>query len=103
MTMTAPSAVAAPVNAQAGYIYAYQNVNIRQHPTSGSAHQGVMYAGEHMTGLCWTRGETIRDNGVTNDIWISTGVSRSQGYSFFVSAVYLKGDERGGVPVEDRC
>ncbi|WP_406326657.1 hypothetical protein [Streptomyces sp. NBC_00203] len=49
-------------------------------------------------GLCWEWGETITDNGVTNDVWVATGKSGDR-YTWWVSAVYLKGDDYGGLPV----
>ncbi|MFE0026239.1 hypothetical protein [Amycolatopsis sp. NPDC059021] len=80
----------------------YQAVNIRETPSSGSRLQGRYPANYQVLGLCWTYGETISDNGVVNNIWVSTGKQYGI-YSSFVSAVYLKGDARGNMPVSDRC
>ncbi|MFH7339287.1 SH3 domain-containing protein [Streptomyces sp. KHY 26] len=102
-TVTAGSAWAGTATAQDGaMVTAYETVNERFAPTRGSASMGTFHAGETALGLCWTHGETITDNGVTNDVWVSLGMARwedgSLHPSFFVSAVYLKGDATGGVP-----
>ncbi|WP_329058932.1 hypothetical protein [Amycolatopsis sp. NBC_01480] len=81
----------------------YEAVNIRQTPWSTSKLLGSYPANATMLGFCWAHGEPISDNGVVNnDIWVSTGVLNGV-KSYFISAVYLKGDSLGGMPVGAQC
>ncbi|QYN17327.1 hypothetical protein [Amycolatopsis sp. DSM 110486] len=81
----------------------YEAVNIRQTPWSTSKKQGSYPANYTVFGICWAHGEPISDNGVVrNDVWVSTGVENGV-HSFFISAVYLKGDSLGGMPVGAQC
>ena len=50
---------------------------------------------------CWRHGQSITDAGITNDIWVKG--SLEDGGQRYMSAVYLVGDERGGLPVEAVC
>jgi len=50
---------------------------------------------------CWRHGQSITDAGITNDIWVKG--SLEDGGRRYMSAVYLVGDERGGLPVEAVC
>ncbi|WP_405891207.1 SH3 domain-containing protein [Streptomyces sp. NBC_00133] len=74
----------------------YENVNVRAEATTASAIVGHVKAGEPRGASCWKHGQLIKDNGYSNDIWVRL----AEGY---VSAVYLKGDERGGVPASAEC
>ncbi|QRP43887.1 hypothetical protein [Amycolatopsis sp. FDAARGOS 1241] len=81
----------------------YQAVNIRQTPWSSSQRLGGYPADYTVYGLCWVHGEPISDNGVVrNDIWVSTGVLNGV-HSYFIIAVYLKGDALGGMPAGAQC
>ncbi|MEV5809729.1 SH3 domain-containing protein [Streptomyces sp. NPDC005047] len=75
----------------------YEAVNQRDYPDSKSAWQGTYPANHTVLGLCWTWGETITDNGITNDVWVATGRHSNGRYTAWISAVYLKGDATGGV------
>ncbi|MBA0051082.1 SH3 domain-containing protein [Streptomyces sp. AJS327] len=101
-TLAGPS-VAASAEPRSAMIEAYETVRIRDYATTNSAVLGTLAPNRPTLGLCWVRGETVRDNGVTNDIWVSTGQRQGGRKSFFVSAVYLKGDERGGLAPGDHC
>ncbi|WIX78213.1 hypothetical protein QRX50_43700 [Amycolatopsis carbonis] len=81
----------------------YEAANIRQTPWSTSKKQGSYPADYTVLGICWADGGPISDNGVVrNDIWVSTGVENGV-HSFFISAIYLKGDSLGGMPVGAQC
>ncbi|MFG2478911.1 SH3 domain-containing protein [Streptomyces fagopyri] len=85
--------------AAAGLPYAvtpYVNVNVRSGPSSQTGITGHVTAGDPRGASCWTHGETIRDNGYVNDVWVRL----AEGY---VSAVYLKGDQYGGLPASATC
>ncbi|MCT9075682.1 SH3 domain-containing protein [Streptomyces fulvoviolaceus] len=74
----------------------YENVNVRQGPSSQTARVGGVAANQPRGAYCWTRGETITDNGHTNNVWVKL----VEGY---VSAVYLKGNEYGDLPASATC
>ncbi|MCX5189189.1 SH3 domain-containing protein [Streptomyces sp. NBC_00268] len=85
--------------AAAGLPYAvtpYVNVNVRYGPSTTTGIAGHVTAGQPRGASCWTHGETIRDNGYVNDVWVRL----AEGY---VSAVYLKGDQYGGLPASAAC
>ncbi|WP_151481350.1 SH3 domain-containing protein [Streptomyces albicerus] len=87
----------------AEFVTTYEAVNVREAPTTKSAKIGTHPAGHTLLGVCYQFGETIRDNGVVNDIWVATGKKGGNGWAF-ISAVYLKGDKYGGLdPVRDWC
>lgn len=78
-------------------VTAYETVNIRSQPTTSSRAFDKILAGQtRHDALCWTHGETIRDNGYTNDVWIGF----TEGWA---SAVYLRGDEYAGLPADAQC
>lgn len=100
--MTLLGGVLAGQASASAMVTTYQTVNVRETPSSGSRLQATYPANYQVLGLCWTNGETVSDNGVVNNVWVSTGKQYGI-YSAFVSAVYLKGDERGNLPVGDKC
>ena len=84
-----------------GSVCAYQRANVRRSPTTDAEILSYVVAGECYPARCWTHGQTITDNGVTNDVWVQLQLrAGSVGY---VSAVYLKGDERGDLPKSAQC
>ncbi|EGX54864.1 hypothetical protein SZN_35797 [Streptomyces zinciresistens K42] len=87
---------AARVMAAPYAVEAYEAVNIRSQPTSSSDLVGSLPAGQPRGAYCWTRGQSISDHGYTNNVWVKL----LEGY---VSAVYLKGDEYGGLPAGATC
>jgi uncharacterized protein YraI len=74
----------------------YETVNVRSGPWRSEAIVGTAAANQPRGAYCWTSGETITDNGYTNDVWVQL----VEGY---VSAVYLNGDEYGGLPASAVC
>lgn len=78
-------------------VTAYETVNIRSEPNTRARAFDKIFAGEtRHDALCWTHGETIRDHGYTNDVWIGF----TEGWA---SAVYLKGDAYAGLPADAQC
>ncbi|MES4889453.1 SH3 domain-containing protein [Streptomyces sp. NPDC096012] len=78
-------------------VTAYETVNIRSAPNTSSRAFDKIRAGETRSdALCWTHGETVRDHGYTNDVWIGF----TEGWA---SAVYLKGNEYAGLPADAKC
>ncbi|MGW0763768.1 SH3 domain-containing protein [Streptomyces sp. NPDC002814] len=96
LTATAASASDARVLAAPYAVVPYENVNVRQGPASSTATAGSVAADQPRGAYCWTRGETVSDHGVTNDVWVQL----VEGY---VSAVYLKGNEYGDLPATATC
>src|SRR5512144_927394 len=82
---------------EGGYtIRAYQRANVRNAPYTNASIVSFVASGESYPTNCWTRGEQITDNGITNDIWVQLPLRA--GGAGYVSAVYLSGGERGGLP-----
>ncbi|MEU2961134.1 SH3 domain-containing protein [Streptomyces albidoflavus] len=52
--------------------------------------------GYSYTGLCWLEGDLVNDKGISNRNWVR--LQLNSGGIGYVSAVYLKGNDRGNVP-----
>ncbi|WP_250402682.1 SH3 domain-containing protein [Streptomyces cellostaticus] len=92
-----PGAAAVAAPAETSYtVVPYTNVNVRKLPTAHSAYLTTLTAGRSYRAYCWTHGQTVTDNGYTNDVWIGF----ADGYS---SAVYFEGDAYAGLPASARC
>ncbi|MFJ9724608.1 SH3 domain-containing protein [Streptomyces sp. NPDC101209] len=97
LTLSVPGAAAVAAPAETTYtVVPYTNVNVRKLPTKDSAYLTTLTAGHSYQAYCWTHGQTITDNGYTNDIWIGF----VDGYA---SAVYLRGNEYANLPVSAQC
>lgn len=75
-------------------VKAYENVKVRSGPGTNYTYLFTFYAGDTLKAQCWDYGQTIRDNGVTNNVWIKLNSTRNM----YVSAVYLKGNKHANVP-----
>ncbi|MFE2519222.1 SH3 domain-containing protein [Streptomyces mirabilis] len=75
---------------------------IRSGPGNGHPAIGRLRAGYSYPAFCWLSGETVVDHGSTSHIWIhlSGGPGIGNGW---VSALYLRGDERADLPASARC
>lgn len=82
-------------------VCAYQRANVRPGPSTEEDPVSFVVADECYPANCWTRGETISDNGVTNDVWVQLALNA--GGVGYVSAVYLKGDDFGDLPPDAWC
>lgn len=91
----AAAAQAAPAGLPYG-VTPYENANVRSGPATTYDITGGVVAGEPRGASCWTHGQRISDNGYSNDVWVRL----AEGY---VSAVYLKGDQYGGLPASATC
>lgn len=86
------------------HVTAWHDVNVR---VCASAKCDIdpaikkLRAGETSIAFCWKHGQSITDFGITNDIWVV--VSMRDANAGYVSALYLAGDERGGLPVGALC
>ena len=86
----------------ASMVTTYTAVNVRDQPDSHSHKEDVYPANYTVLGLCWQWGESITDNVYTNDVWVSTG-KKGDRYSYWISAVYLKGDKYANMDWLDNC
>jgi hypothetical protein len=82
-------------------VSAYQRANVRNAPSTGSDIVSYVGEGECYPPNCWTHGERITDNRVTNDVWVQLPL-RAGGVGY-VRAIYLKGDEPGDLPANKHC
>lgn len=98
MTQAKPDQVARPHASGPYTVTAYQHANVRDIPYRSGNIVSFVAAGESYGANCWTIGETITDNGITNDVWIQLPLNA--GGVGYVSAVYLEGDETAGVGTE---
>jgi hypothetical protein len=98
----APGAVAGVADRPGTYyVRPYENVNNRTCPYTSCAVRAVLRANVTYIANCWVRGQTIRDNGYVNDIWIQIRYTDySVGYS---SAIYFRGDARANLPPTATC
>ncbi|WP_405593974.1 SH3 domain-containing protein [Streptomyces sp. NBC_01092] len=102
--LTAATAVAASGADQGGArimaapyaVVPYETVNVRSGPARSFDKVGSVAANQPRGAYCWVHGETIRDHGYTNDVWVKL----VEGY---VSAVYLKGNKYGDLPASATC
>jgi hypothetical protein len=82
-------------------VVAYQHANVRDTPHVSGNVLSHIEAGESYPAVCWTAGESITENDVTNDVWIKLPLNAG-GFGY-VSAVYLKGNEHAGLPADASC
>jgi hypothetical protein len=98
-----PAGVPGPVRGGAGphTVVAYARANVRDQPNLRGRVISYVAADESYPASCWTHGERITDEGITNDVWIRLPLRA--GGSGYVSAIYLKGDEYAGLPQQAAC
>jgi len=82
-------------------VVAYQRANVRNAPHLSGRVVSYVVAGESYPATCWTTGDTIKDNGITNNFWIKLPLKA--GGLGYVSAVYLKGDKHANLPLSASC
>jgi hypothetical protein len=103
---TASAAAPAGLTRQAAYetytVVPIDDAPIRSGPGSGHSTIGRLRAGYSYPAFCWLSGETVVDHGSTSHVWIylSGGPGIGNGW---VSALYLRGDERADLPASARC
>jgi hypothetical protein len=93
----------ADVGATSAYprVWAWHDVNERSCASTACDVVGRLAAGQGSIAYCHVVGEPITDFGITNDIWVL--VSREDGGTKFVSAVYLQGDRYANLPPSEVC
>lgn len=63
-------------------------------PSEGAAVVTTVQAKATAEADCWTEGDTVTEGKYSHDKWVKVEVNGKEG---FVSGVYLKGDETGGI------
>jgi hypothetical protein len=103
MTQAQSDQTAEPLASGPYTVTAYQRANVRRGPRLSEPIVSFVVANESYGANCWTNRDTttIHDNGVTNDIWIQLPLNA--GGVGYVSAVYLRGDERANLPRGAAC
>lgn len=76
-------------------VTAWARANVRDAPWLSGEIVSYVVAGGNYSGICWVRGQEITAEGITNDVWVKLRLD--SGGVGYVSAIYLKGDERGNV------
>ncbi|MCX4595107.1 SH3 domain-containing protein [Streptomyces sp. NBC_01549] len=103
---TASAAAPTGRTAQSGYatypVVPIVDAPTRSGPGNGYPAIGTLRPGYSYPALCWLSGETEVDHGSTSHIWIyvSGGAGIGNGW---VSALYLRGDERADLPASAQC
>jgi hypothetical protein len=82
-------------------VIAYQHANVRNTPHLSGQVVSYVEDGESYRATCWTTGDQVTDNGITNDVWIRL-LLNAGGFGY-VSAVYLKGDKYANLPSKASC
>lgn len=83
-------------------VTAWLEVNVQAEPNTTSEIISVVNPDESYEAICWTNGEVVTLEGGTSSVWVQLDRTfpRSNGY---VTGIALTGDERGGVPEQNRC
>ena len=80
-------------------VTAWTQANVRECASTSCDIKSTVYPGQTYPAHCWVVGQKITDEGITNDKWVRLPLNA--GGVGYVSAIYLKGDETGGV--RTRC
>ncbi len=76
-------------------VTAWTQANVRACASTSCDIKSTVYPGQTYPAHCWVAGQKITDEGITNDKWVRLPLNA--GGVGYVSAIYLKGDETGGV------
>ncbi|WP_063785356.1 M23 family metallopeptidase [Streptomyces resistomycificus] len=81
-------------------VTAWAEANVRSCAATNCGAVSKVYPNESYPANCWTTGQLVSAEGYTNDKWIELPL-RAGGVGY-VSAIYLKGDDKGNVSRECR-
>uniref|UniRef100_A0AAU2JKJ7 SH3 domain-containing protein n=1 Tax=Streptomyces sp. NBC_00049 TaxID=2903617 RepID=A0AAU2JKJ7_9ACTN len=76
-------------------VTAWAEANVRSCAWRSCSAVSKVHAGGSYPASCWTTGESVTAEGVTNDKWVRLPLAA--GGVGYVSGIYLKGDATGGV------
>jgi hypothetical protein len=77
-------------------VVSFDSGAIHATPALGGRVVGSVIPGHHYTGQCWTTGDLVNDHGTSNRNWVR--LKLSNGGTGYVSALHLKGNDKGNVP-----
>lgn len=91
-----PAEVAGEGNdgASDGTVTFWKATEVRATPAESAAIVARVSAKATADAACWTEGDTVTDGQYSHDKWVKVEVNGKAGY---VSGVFLKGDETGGI------
>ncbi|MGI5376914.1 peptidoglycan DD-metalloendopeptidase family protein [Streptomyces sp. CA-251387] len=79
-------------------VTAWAEANVRSCASTSCGVVSKVYAGESYPAQCWVVGQSVTAEGITNDKWVRLPLNA--GGVGYVSGIYLKGDETGGVSTQ---
>jgi alkylated DNA nucleotide flippase Atl1 len=77
-------------------VTAWAEANVRSCASTSCNVVSKVYPNQSYPAHCWVVGQSVTAEGITNDKWIRLPLNA--GGVGYVSGIYLKGDETGGVP-----
>lgn len=86
---------AAPAMASTN-VTAWAHGDVHAGPANGERVVSYVNANFSYNAECWQEGDLVNDHGISNRNWVKLRLN--SGGEGWVSAVYLKGDDKGNVP-----
>lgn len=77
-------------------VVAWTHGDVHAGPALGERVVSFVNAGFSYTAECWLEGDLVNDQGISNRNWVR--LKLNSGGVGYVSAIYLKGDDKGNVP-----
>ncbi|WP_411075696.1 peptidoglycan DD-metalloendopeptidase family protein [Streptomyces sp. cmx-4-7] len=77
-------------------VTAWADANVRRCASTTCEDISDVYAGQSYPANCWVKGQLVEAEGYRNDNWVQLRLNA--GGVGYVSAIYLKGDDKGNVP-----
>ncbi|MFF7143977.1 SH3 domain-containing protein [Streptomyces nodosus] len=95
VALAGASLLAASPALAATMVVAWTHADVHAGPARGERVVSYVNANYSYTGLCWLEGDLVNDKGISNRNWVR--LQLSSGGIGYVSAVYLKGNDKGNV------
>ncbi|MZD06374.1 SH3 domain-containing protein [Streptomyces sp. SID5785] len=77
-------------------VTAWAHGNVHAGPAKGERVVSYVNAGYSYNAQCWLEGDLVNDHGISNRNWVR--LKLNSGGIGYVSAIYLKGNDKGNVP-----
>ncbi|MFE2373802.1 SH3 domain-containing protein [Streptomyces sp. NPDC059398] len=77
-------------------VTAWTHGSVHAGPASGERVVSYVNANYSYNAACWLEGDLVRDKGISNRNWVR--LKLNSGGVGYVSAIYLKGNDKGNVP-----
>ncbi len=85
-------------SAQATRVLAWAEGKVKEGPITTSKDVTTVKRGNYYTGMCWTTGDKVMYREYSNHKWVRLRLPN--GRTGYVSAIFLHGNDQGGVPNE---